>query len=237
MTKKQGMRWTQCLRASEAVSSSATAVLRQQKAERLAQVLREASQASAAKPSLPKANTIAGHKSAAEWSSARKTSLYTPQPVLSAAALYRQRRQAGEPILVNLNEAAAVVETVSTKSAVRASRSSSQVTFSIILSGLVGVGAWLVLHKTPIQSLEAQTLAAENIAKLSTSFAALTARRLPAEIVAPVFCEEPPITQALAKEEAPAAPMAEAGVQRKPWGAWAWSAWLGTGGGARATPL
>jgi hypothetical protein len=230
------MRWTQCLRASEAVSSSATAVLRQQKAERLAQVLREAS---AAKPSseLPKANTIAGHKSAAEWSSARKTSLYTPQPVLSAAALYRQRRQGGETILVNLNEAAAVVETVSTKSAVRASRSSSQVTFSIILSGLVGVGAWLVLHKTPIQSLEAQTLAAENIAKLGTSFVALTARRLPAEIVAPVFCEEPPIAQVPAQEEAPAAPVAEAGVQRKPWGAWAWSAWLGTGGGARATPL
>ena len=129
-------------------------------------------------------------------------------------------------------------------------------TFNIVITGLIGTAAWLVLDKTPIQSLEVQQLAAENIAKLSTSFAALTARRLPAAmappdvaetaIAAPVLREEPPVVaqaqaQAQAQEEqGPAAPKAEAGVQRKAWGAWAWfdySAWLGAGGGARTTTL
>ena len=159
---------------SQAVSSSATYILRQQKAEALAAAI-AASKAAPVAPVVsavpvrrrvlnsipaPATTTIVGARASAEWNEKQRLGegLYQPQRVLSSAEAYRQRK---------LGAAAAVTEQatftpeVTTTVAPPMSRPGN-LGFYLVAGGLLATGGWL--------SFENQDILQTNLGRLQTEW-------------------------------------------------------------------
>lgn len=167
---------------SDAVTKSATHVMRQAKAAALANAIKETQArssgrstgtsvsiaASAAPPVGPRplvgissplnrGASVLAQKSRSEWLASRQEELYTMQKPLSAAELYRQARFSGQitPTLA-INEIGAEEPKVTTGGSIGSSSSGSSnlphYLFYSVLLTLTGAAAWLCLDHTPLHT-------------------------------------------------------------------------------------
>ena len=161
---------------SPAVSSSATYILRQQKAEALAAAI-AASKAAPVAPAVsavpvrrrvlnsqvpaPATTTIVGARASAEWNEKQKLGegLYQPQRVLSSAEAYRQRKLGGAAAAVT--EQATFTPEVTTTVAPPMSRPGN-LGFYLVAGGLLATGGWL--------SFENQDILQTNLGRLQTEW-------------------------------------------------------------------
>ena len=148
-----------------AVTATTTATLRKAKAQALAAAIATTAsktvsssknRSSAPLSAYTKTNaapaaalqTIVGLRSSQEWGV--RGSLYTPQPVLSAAEAYRQsRKHRGSDV----GEGTSVPEAVKVKINNNVNKSSGA--FYVVLISLLGTGAWLCtnIYNSPESSL------------------------------------------------------------------------------------
>lgn len=167
---------------SQAVSSSATYILRQQKAEALAAAIAASKAAPAVPvvsaapmrrrvlnpaPAAPATTTIVGARASAEWNEKQRLGegLYQPQRVLSSAEAYRQVRKLGTAAsTAAITEQATFTPDVTTAVAPPLSRPGN-LGFYLVAGGLLATGGWL--------SFANQDILRENVGRLQTQWRVL----------------------------------------------------------------